>query len=72
MNDEKKPKNKISAETKARILCVVTIIVLWVLVYINDETLESKGLECVLMSCAWFVAVFSNAFVKYWTGRFKD
>ena len=72
MDVEKKPKKRLDAETKAHILCVFTIIILWVLVYINDITLESKGLECFLMICVWFVVVFSNSFVKYWTGRFKD
>lgn len=72
MDVEKKPKKRLDAETKAQILCVLTIIVLWVLSYVNDRTLESKGFECLLMSCVWFVCVFSNRFVKYWKGKFKD
>lgn len=74
MDVEKKPekKKKMSAETKAQILCVSTIVVLWILDYINEVTLESKGLEVFLMINIWFVAVFSNAFVDYWKGRFKD
>lgn len=72
MDVEKKPKKKMSAKTKAEILCVLTVALLWVLVYVNERTLESKGLEVFLMINAWFVAVFSNHFVKYWEGRFKD
>lgn len=74
MDDEKKPqkKKRLSAKTKAEILCVSTVVALWVLDYINEKTLESKGLEVFLMINIWFVAVFTSPFVKYWTGKFKD
>ena len=72
MDVEKKPKKKMSAETKGDIICVLVIAVLWFLVYINDITLESKGVECFLMICAWTVAIFGNRFVKHFTGKLKD
>lgn len=72
MDDEKKPKKRLSAETKADILGVLIIIMCWVFIYINDITVKSKGIEVFLMICAWVVAVFSKSFVEYWKGRFKD
>jgi len=69
MNVEKKPKKQLDAETKGHIICVSIIVVLWVLEFVNDKTLENKGIECALMTCAWTVVIFGNRFVKHFTGK---
>lgn len=72
MDVEKKSKKRLDTETKGDIICVLIMVVLWGLVYINDITLESKGIECLLMICAWTVAIFGNRFVKHFTGKLKE
>ena len=72
MDDEKKPKKRLDAETKGDIICVLIIVVMWVLKFVNDKTLESKGIECLLMIGVWFVAIFGSRVVRYFTGKLKD
>ena len=66
---EKKNKKKWSADAKAMILCISLLVVFWVLVYINSITLENKIIECVLLLCAWSIAIFSNDFRKLFKER---
>lgn len=72
MDVEKKPKKKISAETKAIIIHLSIFAVIWFLIYVNDITLESKSLKCLLMICSWTVVIFTNKITKYLEGKLKD
>lgn len=72
MNVEKKPKKRLDTETKSCIMCVMIIVVMWVLKFVNDKILENKYIECALMMCIWTVAIFGNRIVKHFTSKRKD